>query len=746
VMSYSNGTNNVFVDLSNAGQNASATDSLGTSTQTTSINVGYLTKGANGAAVNATATISVGAGTSYANTAQGLINAINNSGLGLTAAFTTASQAGSAAVASALAGSATNSALKTSANDTGIAISGAGVGVNNNSAAAGYTNGVGEVGALTVTNAGDQLSGTLTIVGSDGASHAMVLGTANSTDTLANLQSTINAAGWGVTASLNANSVTNASGIHAANTVLTFTSADSQVTVAGTSMVDGEVTQPTVALSLTNGGTGTGAGVTLASMTVAAATDTLTGGISVTGDGTFGQINYNLNGQTLSQIATFVNSHNAVNGEFGDITATLSNNNTTLTFTQTATKTTNFPIVTTDAGGTNVITDNSATTGASIVNSAATLAVGGTGSIGTINVTNATDLLTSGSITIAGGIGNATTYTLGTAGSTDTLANLMATINANSGASDVSAAWTNSGHTGLTITNTAGTKQAGIWGNGTSTTLSLAGTPTSNANTTTLGTLSLPAAGSAAGDTLGGTLIFGTETINLGISTGNQKTNTMANLASTINAGNYGVTATLNTAGTAITFTSADSVNAPSATAVWPPTGTFKDVTDGNAVLLTDTSNNELTSSQYYNVGISGTVSDTSTGGGTGIVGLSNDLNGRGGVATISYSDAAGQSLSQTDLSTQVDAQAALTSLNTAISDVAAQDGYIGAMINTLNSVSQVLSTQQENVQAAQNAVQATDYASATSNMSKYEILSQTGISALAQANSLQQEVTKLLQ
>ena len=49
-------------------------------------------------------------------------------------------------------------------------------------------------------------------------------------------------------------------------------------------------------------------------------------------------------------------------------------------------------------------------------------------------------------------------------------------------------------------------------------------------------------------------------------------------------------------------------------------------------------------------------------------------------------------------------------------------------------------------MQSAQNAVQATDYASATSNMSKYEILSQTGISALAQANSMQQEVTKLLQ
>jgi flagellin len=120
--------------------------------------------------------------------------------------------------------------------------------------------------------------------------------------------------------------------------------------------------------------------------------------------------------------------------------------------------------------------------------------------------------------------------------------------------------------------------------------------------------------------------------------------------------------------------------------------------------------------------------------------------NGTAGTATISYTDNQGAVLTGTKLDNMGDAQSALTSLNAAISAVAAQDGYVGAQINTLNSVSQVLSTQQQNVQAAQNAVQATDYAQASSNMSKYEILSQTGISALAQANSIQQEVTKLLQ
>jgi flagellin len=120
--------------------------------------------------------------------------------------------------------------------------------------------------------------------------------------------------------------------------------------------------------------------------------------------------------------------------------------------------------------------------------------------------------------------------------------------------------------------------------------------------------------------------------------------------------------------------------------------------------------------------------------------------------ATISYAASGGAALGATSLTgattaaAETAAQGALTALNSAIKDVASQDGYIGAQINTLNSVSSVLTTQQENVQSAQNAVQATDYASATSAMSKYEILSQTGISALAQANSVQQEVTKLLQ
>jgi flagellin len=110
---------------------------------------------------------------------------------------------------------------------------------------------------------------------------------------------------------------------------------------------------------------------------------------------------------------------------------------------------------------------------------------------------------------------------------------------------------------------------------------------------------------------------------------------------------------------------------------------------------------------------------------------------------TISYATGSGVTLASS--LTYSTAASALTSLNSAVTAVSAQDGYIGAQINLLSAISNVETSQQTNIQSAQNAVQATDYASASSNMSKYEILSQTGISALAQANSVQQQVTKLL-
>ncbi len=282
------------------------------------------------------------------------------------------------------------------------------------------------------------------------------------------------------------------------------------------------------------------------------------------------------------------------------------------------------------------------------------------------------------------------------------------------------------------------------------TSVSITGTPTvSTPSSSTIGTLGLGGAGASVTDVLNGTLTIGTHTIQLG---GTGTTDTLQDLAKTVNAGDYGVTASYSQNSKSIVFTSSNSA----LTASYLASAGNGDQTTATATVSYGAAAPVTTAEDYYSVGISNAaiqdldtqmlIGGVPTYGGTTNTGITMDINSAGQIATIGYTDAAGQSLAGASLESQQSAQAALNLLNVAITDVAAMDGYIGAQINTLNSISQVMSTQQENVVSAQNAIQATDYAAATSNMSKYDILTQTGIAALAQANSIQQEVTKLLQ
>jgi len=325
------------------------------------------------------------------------------------------------------------------------------------------------------------------------------------------------------------------------------------------------------------------------------------------------------------------------------------------------------------------------------------------------------------------------TYLTGTGSSATTA---TATINAGAGTSYANTAEglidaiDNSGlglNASFTTATEAGTDAVtAASGVGTETGILITGTKVGATSTIgEIGTLTDSGSG-----TFSGTLTIGGKTITLGTPS---STDTLADIETTINSGNYGATASVS--GSVLTLTSTDS--------------SLK-VTGSN--LSDNATSGSLTwtaSTSYYSTGITSTagVYDTSTGEtSSSVASMTADTNSTSGTATTSYSDAAGISLSGTSLLTTDDAKTALTDLNTAVSDVAAMDGYIGAQINMLNSLSSVMTTQQENVTSAQNAIQATDYASATSAMSKYEILTQTGIAALAQANSVQQEVTKLLQ
>ena len=102
--------------------------------------------------------------------------------------------------------------------------------------------------------------------------------------------------------------------------------------------------------------------------------------------------------------------------------------------------------------------------------------------------------------------------------------------------------------------------------------------------------------------------------------------------------------------------------------------------------------------------------------------------------------------LSGDDLTSAANAQTALGDLTTAITNVAADRGALGAETNRLQSASSVITNQVQNLTNAEDGIRAADIPSAVANMSRLTILQQTGMAALQQSNQMQQSVLKLLQ
>ena len=101
--------------------------------------------------------------------------------------------------------------------------------------------------------------------------------------------------------------------------------------------------------------------------------------------------------------------------------------------------------------------------------------------------------------------------------------------------------------------------------------------------------------------------------------------------------------------------------------------------------------------------------------------------------------------ISGDNLSSDTAAQSALTDINNAIASVASMRGTAGAAINRLQAANNVMNNQVQNLTSAEDGITAADIASDVANMNKYNILSQTGMAALGQANSSQQAVLTLL-
>jgi flagellin len=167
----------------------------------------------------------------------------------------------------------------------------------------------------------------------------------------------------------------------------------------------------------------------------------------------------------------------------------------------------------------------------------------------------------------------------------------------------------------------------------------------------------------------------------------------------------------------------------------------------GNIGANTNFNSNNVFSSTATNFVVSdgttsGTTTIATTVGTLGSTSVGVTTTDTAGVITT----AAGEDLSTQNLTTQALAQTALTAVTTAIADVSAQRGNLGANINQLNAAANVASSEEVNLSSAQSSILATNFGQATSDLAKFQVLDQTGISALAQANSTQQEILKLLQ
>jgi flagellin len=99
----------------------------------------------------------------------------------------------------------------------------------------------------------------------------------------------------------------------------------------------------------------------------------------------------------------------------------------------------------------------------------------------------------------------------------------------------------------------------------------------------------------------------------------------------------------------------------------------------------------------------------------------------------------------QAAVSTQAAAQAALTSLDSAISSLAQTRGTFGALENRLQTTISNIQNAIENLSASESRIRDVDVAQETANFTRMQILQQAGVSMLAQANQQPQMALSLL-
>ena len=105
-----------------------------------------------------------------------------------------------------------------------------------------------------------------------------------------------------------------------------------------------------------------------------------------------------------------------------------------------------------------------------------------------------------------------------------------------------------------------------------------------------------------------------------------------------------------------------------------------------------------------------------------------------------------GVAVSSLSVTTAVNATSAITSIDSALNTINASRATLGSYQSRFESIVASSQTTAENLSASRSRIMDADFASETANLTKSQIIQQSGIAMLAQANSIPQNVLALLQ
>ena len=128
--------------------------------------------------------------------------------------------------------------------------------------------------------------------------------------------------------------------------------------------------------------------------------------------------------------------------------------------------------------------------------------------------------------------------------------------------------------------------------------------------------------------------------------------------------------------------------------------------------------------------------------------GLTVTTDSEGSIFTMSGIDLSSQTYTDAhsaNITTATDASAALTAVKQAITQLATDRASVGANVASLTMYGDQLGVLKDNLSSANSNIKDVDVASESTQYARYNILVQSGVAMLAQANSMPQYMLKLL-